>query len=474
MAFRVDARLIRDATTVNLSGWPTMPSASPSASACALLGWTPSRADLVTGLPEQLAEAEPVEERLRIAVIGTSYAVLTPTILEIERLLAEAELYRERRVGSPVYLEVRSDTTGSWYRTPVLGGRVAYDELAFKAGGIGGVVDIELTIQRMYYWELSAAQTLSLTNRNGTSTNLTTWNYALPATSGRDDWVTIAAGAVAGNLPTPPILRLTDQTASGTLTSLVYVNHSHVTAGLTGSVLQGSDSTAGSNAGSAAASNGTFRTATIASSVSDTVAFSWSLSSAFLANYAGVPVDVLAVFDHASPPPATVSVKAQITFNNTAIVLWDSGWVTGNGVTAMLEFGATRMPPYLAGGANLGTLTFQIVARLTPLASNVTLRLDQVRLFPRVWFRRYRPGAGVVPSGYALYDQPADQLLFTGDTSGNNRRAFYVGSGQIYLMPAVEQRLWFAHTVDAFLGAFIFRQTQVQIQYRPRYASIWG
>lgn len=466
MAFRVDARIVVGATTINLSGYPA------GGSSCALLGWVPGRAKGdVIGLPETIPEGEPVPERLTIDVVGASYAASAAVVVAIEAALAQGELYRQRQMGDIPYLEVRTDGAGSWYRSPILGGSAAYEDGLYKYQAISGVVRLELTVLRMYYWEASTETTLSLTNRNGTATDLIAWNYYISSTGGRDNFVTIAAGSVLGDLPSPPTIRVTDVTASGSNIADVYVNHSHLTPSLGGSILQGTASSFGTNVGAAGSSSGTVKRANIASDLSDTVCYQWTVSGATLAAYAGIPCDLIAVFK-TNGPTADLNLKARILYVGST--LWESDWMPGNAAYDLMEFGSVRIPPYRAGSTSLEAITLQIVGRLVPGAAAVDIDLDQLNLFPRVWFRRFRRGGAYMPAGYALTDDPSGNLTYVADTSGNNRTAFYVASGQIYLMPGAEQRLYFFHQIATSGAVDIQRQMRIQVRYRPRFSTIWG
>lgn len=438
-----------------------------------LTGWRPARARSVIDQAELEQDAETVQEAFTCTLVGTTEEI-RQTIRDIERLLVLGERRRKRGAGARVYVEARITLTGSYYRSPVLGGYVEYRDSLFRYELIGGTAEITVVVERMYYWE-GNLQTLAISNRNGSSSGyLSCWNYYVASTSGRDNYVQIAAGAVQGSLPTPPYLTVRDTTGSSSdRIGSVWVNNSDVTPTLTGSVLQGTDSSLGTNTGQSSTTTGTVKAGDIVSDAAEASLFRIPISGAFLASLQEATCDLIASFAPIpAAPPSWVSLRAAITYNGTE-TLWYGDWVQGGGVH-YLELGTTRLPPALMGtGSTPGDLQLSIYGRRNPGTSLYTVYLDQVMVLPRTSYRRYRCGAFGIPASEALFDDAPDGNLYVANaTTGSGRRTFHVGAGQIYLTPGRAQTLYVMHDLRSFGGWSALRQFQVQVRYRPRRASI--
>ncbi|HXF62561.1 MAG TPA: hypothetical protein VNK95_13150, partial [Caldilineaceae bacterium] len=253
-----------------------------------------------------------VTESASVILVGSTATMLAQA-RALEALFAVEEA--ERRIAADkLYVEFRAEASGDIYRSEILAGRVEWPNQPLSPRLAGGAVELVVIWKRRYFWEDTALRTLPLSNGNGTNvaTGLTVYNHN-DADVGHDNFVDIAAGSVAGVLPTPARILMRNTTGVSYSPTDIYIGHNVQSAPNSfNPVLEAENSGAGgANVAFGEASNGFYRAVSWAGSAA-VWAYWWTLSAAQLAQAAGNYFRVLARF--ASGPIFNLSARLSLRY----------------------------------------------------------------------------------------------------------------------------------------------------------------
>jgi hypothetical protein len=187
----------------------------------------------------------------------------------------------------------------------------------------------------------------------------------------------------------------------------------------------------------------------------------WDLDNTFLQNCAGNDFMVLAKTNNT--PGLDTWMRLRLTMLGQMIL--------AIGPLVMLkkyftyhELGVLRLPPYLVGSSNLGTIRLELRAKAT---NSHVMSLDFLQLMPLDSYRKIAYVGYDIGYGEKLIDNQIDNLLYA-DLSGY-ASGYQVAYGEkIMLEPGRNQRIYFFYEGSHY-G---LRTAQATISYRPRRAMI--
>jgi len=406
-------------------------------------------------------------------------AVARAAIRSIEALLRQAEEWQRRRVGAAVYVVYgpQGAEASDLYRSEVLSGRVELSDSALKAGYLDeGLVEILVVWTRRFYWEANSETELSLTNGGGSGTGgQTVYNHD-DAGAGHDNYVAIAAGDVAGVLPTPARLAVTNSlNDANSKTRTLWVGHNAFSEPASfAHILEGEDDTEGAVQVDATCSGGNFQR--VVMGASEVLLFSWALSTTQLTYCASNWFRVLCRF--ANLPAANAHVRLKLDRAGAgSTIIWSGPLVNLSDELSIQELGTLQLPPFLTGGT-AAACYLQIFGYADSGTPNIDI--DFLQLTPLDSYRQFTSSVlYVVYNDRLVDDEPAGYLYVdTPATPANGRQGGTVSIGsQILLWPSRAQRLYFlqrAWTSGAPTDelAAIDRTLTVRVYYRPRRLTI--
>jgi hypothetical protein len=397
-----------------------------------------------------LVEAETGEETVTESIrlyIGPGSVSTTQTWL---RNLADFfSVCRQRAEdgGTPGYVEVElANTTGFW-RSPVLDGRLVYDEGALRYLGNGGL-EVTVVLSRLGYWEGAEAEATS----GATTVN----NYAV--FEGASNRLTLGSTAVTGALPTPPRIEITNNNGVSLNIGDIFVGANSWTPDLN-AVAHAIEfeSLAGGVVSDATCSAGERKDYTLASS--------WGTVGTY--GKGTLPGRrYVAMLRTGVSPPANTYAQVLIQDINGVAILHEGSPVLLDGQLAAL--GSFVLPPGLIGQSGVAAIGVTFRAK-----GSGTLRLDFMHLMPADSFlvlRLVRQSSfyGTAANDAVVWDGMERQAWRSVASGvGAGKQPLVGWQGGIMLIPGRVQHLYF---LMRFMDKthVITRNMSVRVYYRPR------
>jgi len=402
-----------------------------------------------------------VTETIDLTFYGASTSAMQNAMQSLGRLFDTMRRRRSIGVGPRVYLQWQPDGDATTWRSELLDARIEYQDDTLTAWG-QAKSPASLSIEREPFWEGALTQ-LPLTNANGTSntSGLTVWNHD-DSGVGHDNYVQIAAADVAGTIPAPVKIELTNATGGAQTYDTIWMatNAFCDPANLTHSleaesiVVSGNYDSIGSNADS---SNGQY----VVKAISGTYTQHFDLSAALMADTLGYDFHLLARFRLAG----TMYVRPSVWDASGAVQLraGDEVELTGS-ANQIIDLGVISLPP---GGYSTTYGAQRLTLYYRPVGS-VTIHLDSFLLFPAVAFRRLTP-VGSVTNGAKITDDPIEDRAYI-TASSVDRPGVVRRSSPVQVWPNTLQRIYFAWTLSN-RTAPIDQTFTVKAWYRPRRVS---
>ena len=402
-----------------------------------------------------------VTETIDLTFYAASTSAMQTAMQTLGRLLDTMRRRRAIGVGPRVYLQWQPDGDATTWRSELLDARIEYQDDTLSAWG-QSKSPASLSIERVPYWEGALTQ-LPLTNANGTSntSGLTVWNHD-DSGVGHDNYVQIAAADVAGTIPAPVMVELTNSTGSAQTYDAIYMatNAFCDPANLTHSleaesiVVSTYYDSIGSNADS---SNGQY----VVKSITGTYRQFFDLSAALMADTLGHDFHLLARFRNAG----TMYVRPSVWDASGAVQLRAGDEVEFTGSTNQLvDLGVIPLPPGGYGTA-YGAQRLSLYYRPT---GTISVQLDSFLLFPAVAFRRLTP-IGSIANGAKITDDPIEDRAYI-TASSVDRPGVVRRSGPVMVWPNTLQRIYFAWALSNATSP-IDQTFTVKAWYRPRRVS---
>jgi len=412
---------------------------------------------LMSYLP-QVAEGDYITEMAEIC-FTSDFATERSDIATINRLLEQARRYQLLRVGNAVYVEYKpANTDASFYRSEVRDGRVVIG--TYRQGSV--------IWTRESFWEGPETQ-IPLTNGNGTNniTGLTVYNHD-DADAGHDNYVSIAAVDVVGDLPAPPRLEITNNYNSTARAANVFVAHNvNSNPGTLAHILEAESATGGTTTENANSSGG-YDKALSWAVTTETQLLDWTISTAVLNACAG---NFFRLLIRLTGNLAYSDLWLKVKINMEGTVIWESEWILAPNRYSLFELATAQLPAYLAGAGNIYPAHLVLFGKRNATGTHY-LNVDYMQLSPLDGWRKLQPQGYHLGYLARLMDDMIDDYLYTDswDTPGKFGN-YYTASTPLALIPNKLQRLYFLHDTGGG-GSVIARTLGIKVFYRPRRCSI--
>lgn len=392
-------------------------------------------------------------------------ATLDPSAItqSLERFFLAAENRQALRKGPKVYILFTATSGDLEYRSELFYGQVKLTETSMETIEGGGTI-ITIEIRRRFYWELNTLLQLPLTNRNGSNiTNgLTLYNHT-DGGAGHDNWATIAAGDIGGNIPAPVLLEYQNTTNDSSRISEIRTTINRESAPTTFThILEGeARATGGTITADASASNGNYVNCS-AIPINSTELLKWDLSSALL-DAAGTNI-FRPILRLANWTDNDVWLKWVIRFDVSTIYESPEFFV---GNVPLVESPAFHLPPYANDlGANY-PLTLHLYGRSASGAGFIYL--DFVQLSPMDGYRVLTPKGYGTPYNQSVVDDGIEEALYV--NTGSQKQGIYISYGQLMLEPnRVHRIIVLVNTMTN--GSTPDRTLKLKAWFRPRRLTI--
>lgn len=402
-----------------------------------------------------------VVEEIPLWLIGTGSEMLA-IIRGIEKAL-ELAAASERNW---VYLNFQLDATQTSYRSRVWGGSVIYDGRLDRRWRRGRMKAVAL-VRRDVVWE-GPETALSVANQHGSGTSGVTVHWRCDST--HDNWVEVDAAAVVGDLPGPTKITIALDSSS-TSTSEIYIHNGWrwpVATPL--HILEGEDSTGGTDAADADYSGGGYTHATVTEGIDDRIV-QWILDE----DVTGGPLLRLkgdlgrfVLVGRKSGSGVDFDLWAWLVIKDYAgaHTLWTGPRVAIGEADAyqIYDLGVANMPPgFLNVGKSYHQLDFYVY---TDVASQ-DMEIDFLAVCP-VDSAAYMTTYNL--SNTHIMTNVVDgftQRHYTQDASDTRVMRSQGAWGFIYLQPGVDNRIYFNFRRQTAAGDAA-GTASVKVWYRPR------
>lgn len=339
---------------------------------------------------EQISAADyrNVTEEATIVLEGSA-AAIQAAISSIERLLAQAKDRPAAGMGAKVYIEYQAHSGEDVHRSELLHGRIVWPDEPIRRSleASQNTVGITVLWERAWYWEGPEA-TLQFVNQSAPSTPIN--SITIQNGSGGANGNTAQVYSVAGQLPTPPKITITNASGTDILAYKGWLwGDAHI--GLTGSQhhIADTDSTSW---------------ATIDHGL---MPLNVAIADATLQKIAGRPVRLLARFSVLS---SQLYLRANVQHFISPLRLrlreGNEVWIGGSGAQ-IVDLGAFPLPP----GGNTATTGVEVgISLYSNIAGSATLSFLQ--LAPADNLRVLRQDGFYLNSGAAWVDDPITGITY--------------------------------------------------------------
>ena len=419
---------------------------SLSTTNCALTQYTPA---------EPQAKETTVTETIEVLFYAATVTAMRTAINVLQGLIDAARRRTAWGVGPVVYLLYQPDGDATAWRSQLIDVRMEYGEDTLRVWGQAKLT-ASLVIEREAVREGDEAQ-IPLTNGNATN-NTSGLTVNLHSATGAYNYAQIGTTGVAGSLPTPLRLELTNNTGGSVAYYEVIVsNNAFSTPGSFTPVLQSEVSmvVGGTDTNDATCSNGQYSAATF----TNTHTQQYTLSQTLLQNAQGYDFHLLARLRSLT---ARAFVRPSIYDSTGAFVLWAGDEVelpvTGRAIT---DFGVIPLPP---GGysSSWGAMRLNLAWRAS---GAVAVDTDFLAFFPAATYRTLRIPAAVANNATIVDDGSAGRAYVR--TSSVELPSVQVGGMPLLVWPGRTQRVYFAWSL-ADGSAPISQTLSVKAWCRPR------
>lgn len=410
-------------------------------------------------------QVNPVTDTFTVQLRSASGSSIRQKITAYNQLFEQA---RQNPSGvNGVYLNLGMDGDTAAWRTRVLDGAMVFDEKLTR-GLKTTRVNVEIAFTHLPFWE-GPETALPLSNLNGTNLTaginvLNTNDLAGTAPNIRCNYIDIAAASVAGELPTPIKLQLTNRYAYSLGAGWIGLNTTNPT---TCRWLYEAEASSGVTPVSEAYASGGYIVKGQINDTSATKLLDWAITAAEMAAFAGQMVRFcirsLENMDYKM-------LKYKIKLISGTTTLFESDWAkpAEDEDYAWLDLFDLRLPPWLVGLDKLGPINLQLFAKAI-IPGNWAWGFDDLMLLPADSFLHFKTVANV---NFRITLDGIDGMNYLSDSSGNNRVGLQEYRGQLFLQPGKANRLYLlAHDIEAN-KALTYYKTEVVAWYRPRRLTI--
>lgn len=408
-------------------------------------------------------DAEPeIAHSLDLLIQATTSSALQTLVRSVEQLLWAAAYRRRTQLGVRVYLQVQWDGEASLWRTEVLGGKLEVTNAPDQWGN--KKLEATLAMTCVAYWEGPETQ-IALTNSSASNntSGLTIYNHDDSGTN-HDNYVQIAAAAVAGVLPTPVKIELKHTTGSSVnFTNIYMANNVYADPANLTHIIEGEsrDSGGGTVTADANSSGGNYNALTTIIGVNY---MDFSIAAAQVAKLGGRWFRLLSRFRFI---PANTTIQPQLVDTASGVALWSGPiYLHTTSNYPVIDLGAIPIPP---GGYSASWGGIKLELRITA-ASIAAVELDFIQLTPTDSFRHLRLYGYPIANNDLVIDDGTAGLTYVSRSSAFAPLAVPRGE-PLMVYPGRDQRIYVL--ADESANAFnIARTWAVRLWYRQRRLTI--
>jgi hypothetical protein len=406
----------------------------------------------------------PVTETIEVTVTGASVAAALTKVNEIDGMLNAARERQNTRRGLRVYLNYAPASQPS-YRSEVFDGQFTPAAKSISQGVGQRLLGYRLHLTRSPFWEGASTQ-IPLTNANGTNNTagLTVWNHD-DSDVGHDNYVQIASTDVAGSVPAPVELRLSNADGATRYYRNFYVANNRWGTGLA-HIIQGETAIGGygTPTSNGAASGGQYASL----SGSGWLTFRWLVPSASLEIIRGRYVRILAKFF--AFPSGAREIQARVYDWDGLIARTpvQSTWSNASGATFYQDCGAVQLPPIETGDGVEAWKDVTLEIKIKTSGTE-TFGIDYLVLMPAEdgCYRHFVQQGFGIDATETIYDGGSPVQTYAND--GSNRYDIFSSmTPPLLVWPREAQRFYLAW--DGTGGAISW-QLSAKAFYRPRKLS---
>ena len=423
-------------------------------------------------------ETPTISETCNIRLKDGSVAANLDELRTLRKLCKQAKDAQVDANLGRVYLTFTEASGGTAYRSELKQAVTPWDLSTLDyPHWTGDTQFATMSWERANYWEGPEAQ-LALTNPNGTAntSGLRVYNCndgtVVDSTYYQHNYVDVAGTAIAGELPSPTRLEMTNlhtetgdyklaylwigQNWTNPSTFTHYYEFVAGTAVADGDMGGGYFQQIGLNSGSEADID------------------TWTISAAQMAAAAGKYYKFI-IHTWTAAPIVHTSLRYRVRLEYNSWPIWESGYLSldssfGTSIRDLLAF---KLPPWLNGLSNLGALDL-VLRGYQASGVHKTVHLDYMQLLPLDGFRYIQAistaGAG---TNERIVDDGIERYTYQDDGSGSDKRGFYATTGRaIHLYPGKNQRLYFMMHSTLLNESKVSRKISVKLYYRPRRLSL--
>lgn len=406
-----------------------------------------------------VAVTEPVE----LTFTAPTTQQMQSAVNEIERMFEMARRRNEMGVGRRIFVQFQPTGDATLWRSELLDGR---SELGASSMSVWSQAKAEarLYLTRAPFWEGARTQ-IPLTNGNGTlnTSGLTIWNHD-DSGAGNDNWFDIAGGAVAGVLPTPLELQLTNITGSNQdYRNFIVANNTFDTTLV--HILEGEARQAGYGTVVSASGNSNGQYLSL-SSGTGFIGCVWTLAAATLQKTAGRQMHLLAAFQYFDDENI-IRVRPEIRDQYGLVTLARGADVVLGDNFAIQDLGVLPLPP---GGYGTGWANQTLVLNFY-FAGTQTINLDFLQLTPAdpLCYRQIGQRGMTVLNNSTVVDDGIEGLTYLSE-AGVNHPIYAPKGAPVHVFPgASSQRIYILH--DGY-GRSVDWKLSVKGFYRPRRLTV--
>ncbi len=413
-------------------------------------------------------QAETISDQFTVLVEGSSASDLRDKIAAVSLMIEHARRHKDDAAAAWLYFSV--DNTDTEGMTKLTNGLVLYDKSLVKEWG-RNKVRLTVVLEHKPWWDSHNEVQVPLTNGNGTrnTSGLTIYNHDDGGTSpAHDNWVSIDAADIIGDMPGRTRLEVVNTYATNRLYTL-WIGHNWSDSDNHDHILEGEDSTIGSDIADAGDSNGYYCQSPLITGYEQDI-YKWTLSAAYLNACQGGYFKILARW-HGSP---RTDVKYRLKLEFAVTHIWQTGQITldtSRGLQIRDMF-TLRLPPWLLGQSSLASLDL-VMSGFQNTGSSINLNLDFIQVTPLDGWRLLEcSGYGVLQNS-RMVDDGVNDVCYIDTGAGSDKAGYLVPYGSpIELYPGKKQKLYFLLHSNIGNQAEILRTASVKLFYRPRRRTI--
>lgn len=411
-------------------------------------------------------KATNVTESISIMLYAATPALMQAATATLERLLEQSRRGRYNNIGPIVRITAQLDSDTAVWRSRIYDARLELKENSLAIWG-NAKMEATLIIERDPYWEGALTQ-IPLTNGNGSNNTSGLKIYNCGDSTGtspnkRDNYVQVAANDVAGDVPAPVRLELTNTTGGSLwIFELFAATNAFSDPANFPHIMEG-ESTIYAGYGSAGSDSTCSGGSVVTTTGSNTWYIQAALSGSLLAKCAGQDFHILM---RTGNKFSGCYVQPQIYEASGTYSIRTSDETPSSVVKTLYDLGVMSLPP---GGYSTAYGALRLAMRWRTGASQSVLT-DYWALFPTTGFRKLQMIA-TMANNATLVDDPIEDRAYV-LSSGAELPYVVRRAGPVLVWPNTLQRLYFLWSDNVNNDSVITQTMTIKAYYRPRRVTI--